>query len=127
MLFNRLCRLKRYPKVLLTTTIDHFVTHTSGHAANAFKATLHNVAAGASEDTPDKAPILDTGATRCALYLDWLSKDDTKKAKRILRSSQWNKISSTPLQQHHVCTFNEQTFDQHWPTQGNAGFEICVG
>ena len=60
---------------------------------------------GAASDNPNKAPILDTGATRCLLHLSWMSEDVIEKAERIhlgvangtrLRALLWNNIMYSP-------------------------------
>ena len=61
---------------------------------------------GVTSDDPNKAPILDTGATRCLLHLSWMSKDVIEKAERIhlgvangtrSRALLWNNIMYSPV------------------------------
>ena len=60
---------------------------------------------GVASDNPNKAPILDTGATRCLLHLSWMSEDVIEKAERIhlgvangtrSRALLWNNIMYSP-------------------------------
>ena len=60
---------------------------------------------GVASDNPNKAPILDTGATRCLLRLSWISEDVIDKAERIhlgvangtrSRALLWNNIMYSP-------------------------------
>ena len=59
-----------------------------------------------TSDNPNKAPILDTGATRCLLHLSGMSKDVIEKAERIhlgvangtrSRALLWNNIIYSPV------------------------------
>ena len=61
---------------------------------------------GVTSDNPNKAPILDTGATRCLLHLSWMSKDVIEKAERIhlgvangtrSRALFWNNVMYSPV------------------------------
>ena len=60
---------------------------------------------GVASDNPNKAPILDTSATRCLLHLSWMSEDVIEKAERIhlgvangtrSRALLWNNIMYSP-------------------------------
>ena len=79
------------------TQEDHSATYTESFAVNSPKSkkstkVQRNSAKGGSDsdnagiasDKPNKAPILDTGATRCLLHLDWIDKEDAdRRAERI--------------------------------------------
>ena len=73
---------------------DHSATYTESFAVNsptpqAGTTVQRHLAKGVTpnkgvtSDNPNKAPILDTGTTRCLLHLSWMSKDVIEKAERI--------------------------------------------
>ena len=95
---------------------DHSATYTESFAVNSPTpqegTTVHRNLAkgvtsnkGVTSDDPNKAPILDTGATRCLLRSSWISKDVIDKAERIhlgvangtrSRAVLWNNIMYSP-------------------------------
>ena len=107
--------------------IEPLATHSFTMAANAFRPTNHNVAAGASEDTPDKTPILDTGATKRLLYLERLSDENIENAKRIYLGVA-NGTQAKALLYNNImyARSTSQTFGRRRPAQGAAGFATCV-
>ena len=62
---------------------DHSATYAESCAVNALEPDHPRLAGEVSTDNPNKAPIWDTGATRCLLRLSWVSKDVIEKAERI--------------------------------------------
>ena len=70
-MINKRIRARHLPLCLrLLQRLECFATHSFAKAANALNPAIHNVAARASEDTSEKAPILDTGATNT--YSAWI-------------------------------------------------------
>ena len=96
---------------------DHSATYTESFAVNSQHpqvgtTTQRHLAKGVASnkgvtsENPNKAPILDTGATRCLLHLSWMSKDVIEKAERIhlgvangtrSRALLWNNIMYSPV------------------------------
>ena len=62
---------------------DHSATYTESFAVSAQQPDQQHIAKGVTTDNPNKAPILDTGATGCLLHLSWMSEDVIEKAERI--------------------------------------------
>ena len=62
---------------------DPSATYTQSFAVNARAPVQQHLAKGVATDNPNKAPIWDTGATRCLLHLSWVSEDVIEKAERI--------------------------------------------
>ena len=122
------------------TQEDHSATYTESFAVNSPKSkkstkVQRNSAKGGSDsdnagiasDKPNKAPILDTGATRCLLHLDWIDKEDADSRKDPLRSSEWNSIKGAFVGQHHVLHSYCSTFDQHRSAESHARLAIGLG
>ena len=88
---------------------DHSATYTESFGQLPRRAQqIEGVASnkGVTLDNPNKAPIWDTGATRCLLHLSWMSKDVIEKAERIhlgvangrrSRALLWNNIMYSPV------------------------------
>ena len=96
---------------------DHSATYTESFAVNSQHpqvgtTTQRHLAKGVASrkgvtsENPNKAPILDTGATRCLLHLSWMSKEVIEKAERIhlgiangtrSRALLWNNIMYSPV------------------------------
>ena len=100
---------------------DHSATYTESFAVSsstpqAGTTTQRHLAKGVASskgvtsDNPNKAPILDTGATRCLLHLSWIVQRCHREGRENpLGSSQWDEIKGTLMEQHYVFACDGQT------------------